>query len=100
MRFAFAPGIYEALLNEEIPDLLQRHPELRSVFGMVDPEEEPGRYVTFLAGVIERALQQEQDPGSRLELCNRLIELLSGRENGAIYPAADSPLPARPCSWR
>ena len=50
MGFAFAPGIYEALLSAEIADVLQQHPEPRSVFGKVDPEEEPGRYAAFLAG--------------------------------------------------
>ena len=32
-------GIYEALLDEELNSILQRHPELRSVFGKLDPEE-------------------------------------------------------------
>jgi hypothetical protein len=42
-------GIYEALLDEELNSILQRHPELRSVFGKLDPEEEPARYAAFLA---------------------------------------------------
>lgn len=32
MGFAFAPGIYEALLSVEIADVPQRHQELCSVF--------------------------------------------------------------------
>ena len=40
MGFALPPGIYEALLNDELSSVLKSHPELRSVFGKVDPEEE------------------------------------------------------------
>jgi superfamily II DNA or RNA helicase/HKD family nuclease len=93
MGFAFAPGIYEELLSIEVADVLRRHPELRSVFGKVDPEEEPGRYAAFLAGVIERTLHQEKDPGTRLEICNKLIELLTGSEN-AVHLAPRKLVPA------
>lgn len=37
-------GIYDALLDEDLKSILQHHPELRSVFGKLDPEEEPARY--------------------------------------------------------
>jgi hypothetical protein len=40
-------GIYEALLDEELNSILQQHPELRSVFGKLDPEEEPTRYAAW-----------------------------------------------------
>ena len=83
MGFTLAPGIYEALLSEELSNVLKRHPELRSVFGKVDPEEGPNRYAAFLASVIERALRQEHDPEARLEICNKLIELLTGAETTA-----------------
>ena len=33
-------GIYEALLDEELNSILRQHPELRSVFGKLDLEEE------------------------------------------------------------
>jgi hypothetical protein len=36
-------GIYEELHHLHLQDLLDRHPELRSVFGKLDPEEEIGR---------------------------------------------------------
>ncbi len=83
MESAFEPGIYEALLNEKLADVLQRHPELRSVFGKIDPEEGPSRYAAFLTGVIERVLRQKDSPDARLALCNKLIELLTGAEDTA-----------------
>ena len=70
-------GIYEALLDEELRDALTRHPELRAVLGKVDPEEQPARYAAFLGKVIEKALRHESDAGSRIEMCNRLIDLMS-----------------------
>jgi uncharacterized protein YdeI (YjbR/CyaY-like superfamily) len=50
-------GIYEALLDRELQEALERHPELKSVFGKLDPEEQPARYASFLANVIEQALR-------------------------------------------
>ncbi len=80
MEGEFAPGLYEVLLNEEIQDVFEQHPELRSVFGKLDPEEEPSRYAAFISKVIEQALRQETESTRRLELCNRLIALLGGGE--------------------
>ena len=40
---SLSPGIYEALLDEGLKGVLARHPELRSIFGKLDPEEEPAR---------------------------------------------------------
>src|SRR3989337_4446947 len=71
-------GIYEDLLDEGLRDALVRHPELRSVFAKIDPEEQPSRYAAFVAKVIEKSLLQETDPLERLNLCNRLIDLLAG----------------------
>ena len=71
-------GIYDALLDEGLRDALLRHPELRSVLSKIDPEEQPSRYATFIAKVIEKSLLQETDPLERLNLCNRLIDLLAG----------------------
>jgi hypothetical protein len=77
-----AKGIYEALLDEELSSILQRHPELRSVFGKLDPEEEPPRYAAFVSRVLERALQAETDPATRLRLCNEIIERIAGSPAG------------------
>lgn len=71
-------GIYEALLDEELSSILQRHPELRSVFGKLDPEEEPTRYAAFLARLMEKALRLEDNSAARLRLCNNIIERIAG----------------------
>ena len=43
-----AHGIYEALLDEQLRDVLKRHPELRTVMAKIDPEEQPPRYQAAL----------------------------------------------------
>jgi superfamily II DNA or RNA helicase len=90
-------GIYEALLDEELNSILQRCPELRSVFGKLDPEEEPARYAAFLARLLEKALRLEDDPALRLRLCNEIIERISANPafeflRGGRLIAADKPL--------
>lgn len=71
-------GIYEALLDEELSSILQQHPELRSIFGKLEPEEEPTRYAAFLARLLEKALRLEDDPATRLRLCNEIIDRIAG----------------------
>ncbi len=68
-----APGIYEALINEYLRDALDKHPELRTVFGKIDPEEQPARYSAFVAKVLEQALREEAEPDKRLLLCNKIL---------------------------
>jgi superfamily II DNA or RNA helicase len=71
-------GIYEALLDRDLKEALERHPELRSVLGKIDFEEQPARYAAFLAAVIEQALRHETDKASRLAFCNHLLEQIAG----------------------
>ncbi len=52
---------------------LARHPELRTVFGKIDQEEQPARYSSFVAKVLEQALREESDPEKRLALCNNIL---------------------------
>ena len=66
-------GIYEALIDEFLQEALAQHPELRSVFGKIDQEEQPAIYASFVAKVIEQALREEKDPEKRLEICNRIL---------------------------
>jgi superfamily II DNA or RNA helicase len=77
-------GIYEKLLDEELSSVLQRHPELRSVFGKLDPEEEPARYAAFLARLVEKALRLENDPAARLRICNQIVEQIAGSPMAAF----------------
>ena len=66
-------GIYEALLDEYLRDALARHPELRTVFGKIDTEEQPAKYASFVAKVLEQALREESDTEKRLALCNHIL---------------------------
>ncbi|ACU89024.1 DUF3427 domain-containing protein [Desulfomicrobium baculatum] len=68
-----APGIYDALLDELLRESLNRHPELRTIFGKIDQEEIPSRYASFVARVLEQALREESDPQRRLALCNEIL---------------------------
>jgi superfamily II DNA or RNA helicase/HKD family nuclease len=68
-----ASGIYDALIDECLRDTLAQHPELRTVFGKLDPEEQPARYASFVAKVLEQALREESDPEKRLALCNQIL---------------------------
>lgn len=73
MSGQFPHGIYDALIDEYLSDALAKHPELRSVLGKIDPEEQPGRYSAFVAKVLEQALREEPEPEKRLALCNRIL---------------------------
>src|SRR5262245_61189479 len=77
-----APGLYESLLSEDLRELLDNQPELRSVFAKIEAEEEPARYAAFLARVIEQALRLEPDSETRLRLCNAIIERLATAGDG------------------
>jgi superfamily II DNA or RNA helicase/HKD family nuclease len=79
-------GLYDALLDEELHEELSRHPELRSVLGKIDAEEQPARYAAFLAKVVEQALREQPDPHVRFAIYNRLIEVISS-ESGAGHLA-------------
>jgi hypothetical protein len=67
------PGIYEALIDEYLRDALALRPELRTVFGKIDPEEQPAKYASFVAKVLEQALREESDSEKRLALCNHIL---------------------------
>jgi superfamily II DNA or RNA helicase len=68
-----AYGLYEALLDERLKEIFRLHPDLHPVFGKVDPEEEPSRYVSFVSQVLNQALQ-ESPPEKRIRLVNHLLE--------------------------
>jgi len=73
-----APGIYDAIIDECLRETLDQHPELRSILGKIDPEEQPARYSAFVARVLEKALREESDPMRRLALCNRILDQVAG----------------------
>lgn len=71
------PGIYDALIDDYLREIIDNHPELRSVFGKIDAEEQPARYSAFVAKVLEQALREESDPDRRLSICNRILSQLA-----------------------
>lgn len=76
-------GIYDALLDRSLRDLLAGYPELRVVLGKIDVAEQPSRYAAFVARLVEQALRGEIDPANRLALCNRIIDLLAATTDTA-----------------
>src|SRR4051812_29746331 len=73
-----SPGIYEALFDRSLKATLERHPELRSIFGKLEADEEPARLAAFVSKVLEQALRLEVDSTARFQLCNELISKLCG----------------------
>ncbi len=73
------PGIYERLIDVELAQALEAHPELKPILGKLDDEDAPHTYGQFLFHVISTALRQKRPP-ERLTLVNRLIELLSATD--------------------
>jgi superfamily II DNA or RNA helicase/HKD family nuclease len=91
-----AHGIYEALLDDFLRDALAQHPELRTVFGKIDSEEQPARYASFVAKVLEQALREESDPEKRLALCNRILGQVAeepGRGHLEMHRLVSAPRP-------
>ncbi len=76
-------GIYDALFDRSLRDLLAGYPELRVVLGKLDAAEQPTRYAAFVARLVEQALRWEIDPANRLDLCNRIIDLLAATADTA-----------------
>ena len=76
-------GLYERLLDEELAEVLNAHPELCPVFEKLDDESSPTHYSQFIAQILRQMLPQA-DADERLPLLNRLIELV-GSEDGQDY---------------
>ncbi len=72
-------GIYDALLNQSLKDLLESNPELRTVLKKLDDEEQPFRYASFISNLVTKALLGENDTEKRREVCNNIIDILSSR---------------------
>lgn len=71
-----AHGLYEALLDERLKEVLRLHPDLHPVFGKLDPEEEPSRYASFVSQVLYQALS-ESSSEKRMILVNHLLERIA-----------------------
>ncbi|MHB8108593.1 MAG: DUF3427 domain-containing protein [Syntrophorhabdaceae bacterium] len=77
-------GIYEALIDEQLKDALSKNPDLRAVIAKVESEEEPTRYAAFIAKIIEKALKLETNHIERINLCNRLVRILSENQRAFL----------------
>jgi superfamily II DNA or RNA helicase/HKD family nuclease len=71
------PGLYDVLLDRTLREILAANPELRAVLKKIDSAEQPVRYASFVAKLLEQALRCEADPEKRLALCNCIIEVLA-----------------------
>jgi superfamily II DNA or RNA helicase len=74
-----AHGLYERPLDEELAELLRGLPELSYTLEKLDAESEPATYSRFVQQLLLQALPGTK-PGSRIELINRLIELLAAKD--------------------
>ena len=70
-------GIYDALLDQSLKNLLEINPELRAVLEKLEEEEQPCRYASFIASLVEKALLGENNVEKRLDICNHIIDILS-----------------------
>ncbi|NLT70286.1 MAG: NgoFVII family restriction endonuclease, partial [Verrucomicrobiaceae bacterium] len=73
------PGLYERLLDEELSELLKACPELVPTLEKLDDEGETAYFSQFLGRLMREVLPQAGHR-HRLELVNRLIELLAAEE--------------------
>jgi len=72
-------GLYERLLDEELSELLLQRPDLIPLWEKLDDECEPHAYSQFVAQVLRQALPGV-NPESRMELVNRMVELLAAQD--------------------
>lgn len=79
-------GLYEALLTRALQERLDGTDGLTRELRAVEGADQPHVFARHVAGVVERALRDTRDDGDRIELANRLIELLSNDE--AVVPPA------------
>jgi hypothetical protein len=63
MNLRPGPGIYDTLLDQTLADLLSRYPELRTVFGKLESEEQPSRYAEFVSKVLKQSFHRSTTAG-------------------------------------
>lgn len=76
-----AYGIYDVLLDSHLQSILDQYPELRTVLGKIDVEEQPARYADLVAKVVKQVLREETDSCKRTLICNAILaQLYAGTE--------------------
>src|SRR5690606_22908468 len=71
------PGLYEALLDQELAELLESHPDLVATFESIDDESAPHTYSQLVTQAVRHALHVSRRRELRRDIVNRLMELLS-----------------------
>lgn len=71
-------GLYEALITKRLEALLAAEAGFEAKTAVVDLAEQPHVLGRHLGEVVTRRLSREKRPEARIELINRLIELLDG----------------------
>lgn len=84
MTNKLAYGIYDALLDNHLQAILDQYPELRTVLGKIDAEEQPAKYADFVAKIVRQVLREETDSDRRLLICNAILSHLN---DGAEHQA-------------
>ncbi len=81
MTNKLAYGIYDALLDNHLQAILDQYPELRTVLGKIDTEEQPARYADLVAKVVKQVIREETDSCKRTLICNAILaQLYAGTE--------------------
>lgn len=77
-------GIYERVLDEELRDLLQANPDLKSMLRSIDDEDSPHVYAHFLKQLIQQALRSTKHH-QQINLVNQLVQLLSDTSGSEYF---------------
>ena len=72
-------GLYERLLDNELSEILSSEPELTAVLRSIDDEAAPHIYSQYVGQLVFKALRIHKKE-KRIEVINRLIELLSATD--------------------
>lgn len=73
------PGIYDRIIDFELDELIKRA-DLQPILRLIDDEESPSLYATFLSQVLKKSLSS-LEPKKRVFIFNQIIELISN-QNG------------------
>ncbi|WP_156792189.1 DUF3427 domain-containing protein [Desulfotalea psychrophila] len=76
-------GIYERVLDTELQELLQNHPELKVILRKIDDELAPHVYSQFVGKLIQETLHSAKKE-QRIDIFNRILDVLSATD-GLAY---------------
>ena len=97
-------GLYESLITRRLDELLAEDALLHADIAAVDPSEQPYVLGRHLGEVVTRRLKREKSSEGRVELINRLVDLLddAGRLDGVsdVVPAERGADPSGLCPDR